>query len=943
MAVFNIPLSYPFLQTLADGILIRYGNDPLTLAQTIILLPTQRGCLSLKSIFQNQTSSKIIPKIIALADLETVPLLPGYIPSQLPPEMPKTQQLGLLSQLILKYEKEKTTQKSSIGAAKALKLAEDLLSLLDEFHTSEINPSTLKEIIDDEFANHWQITLNFLTLITDFWPKILEEKGFMDGSIRRRENLKNIAKNWLPSTPVILAGTTGTRPATAQLAQAIHLLPQGNVVLPGFIEEEMPLPPTHPQYTLHQFIKALEIPPKDIHPWTHIPPMDDCTSFIKKITSPHFVDPLDASQIPHPDFKMMAAESRDHEAASIACLIRDYFHRAESENTSPPSIAVITPDQELGRRLQAHLSRWDLIANNSAGTPLGQTVVGVFLTLLASTTPKTKCVEWLTLLKHPLFFKHFDRGNHLQNCRQLDLAFRKKRFPQLFSLHDIPEHLESWYGEILEKITPLITPSDTNDLTQYLIKLKDVAESICSPETLWSGPDGLAIQKHLENLTPYAHDYPSLPRSSFAEFLNQYLNQEIMHDPEGIGSPIRILGALEARQYDADITILAGLNEGTWPKGISTDPWLNQQMRLSLGLPDPQRRIGLSAHDFCLGFASISQHRTPGHIYLSRSLKEKGTPTIPSRWWQRIELVLEAHKVPYPLLTSYPKMAKGLYQSLDAIPLPPPSPSPSLSRRPLSYSVSDIELLMRDPYSFYAKKILSLKKLDPLDRDLEPRDFGQLVHLILERTHQEFGTQLKEENLLKIGEILFTPYINDTIVKQFWWPRFTQIAHWLEKCHSKIASIRSEAESVQSYEMNVPSTPITLKTIIDRIEFKEQHTYTIIDYKTGTPPTLQDVALGFSPQLPIEALILEKSNPGYTSKSLEYWHLKGGNEGGDIRILKNIEELIQIAEDGVNSLLQTFLKESTPYLSRPWGETKLKNTDYQHLSRAQEWEYTQRD
>ncbi len=93
---------------------------------------------------------------------------------------------------------------------------------------------------------------------------------------------------------------------------------------------------------------------------------------------------------------------------------------------------------------------------------------------------------------------------------------------------------------------------------------------------------------------------------------------------------LAILGPLEARLLDFDLVILGGLNEGKWPAQTSTDPWLSRPMRHALGLESPERRIGLSAHDF----ASLAASRM---VLLTRSQKENGSPAVPSRWLLRLK------------------------------------------------------------------------------------------------------------------------------------------------------------------------------------------------------------------------------------------------------------------------------------------------------------------
>ena len=63
---------------------------------------------------------------------------------------------------------------------------------------------------------------------------------------------------------------------------------------------------------------------------------------------------------------------------------------------------------------------------------------------------------------------------------------------------------------------------------------------------------------------------------------------------------LAILGPLEARLQRHDLTILGGLNEGAWPQSPGADPWFSRPMRSSLGLEQPERGIGLAAHDFAM-------------------------------------------------------------------------------------------------------------------------------------------------------------------------------------------------------------------------------------------------------------------------------------------------------------------------------------------------------
>ena len=95
---------------------------------------------------------------------------------------------------------------------------------------------------------------------------------------------------------------------------------------------------------------------------------------------------------------------------------------------------------------------------------------------------------------------------------------------------------------------------------------------------------------------------------------------------------VRILGPLEARLTESDRVVLGGLVEGTWPPESRTDAWLSRPMRLDLGLDLPERRIGLSAHDF-------AQLLGAREVILTHAAKIAGTPTVPSRFIQRLAAV----------------------------------------------------------------------------------------------------------------------------------------------------------------------------------------------------------------------------------------------------------------------------------------------------------------
>src|SRR5690606_20009946 len=132
----------------------------------------------------------------------------------------------------------------------------------------------------------------------------------------------------------------------------------------------------------------------------------------------------------------------------------------------------------------------------------------------------------------------------------------------------------------------------------------------------------------IRELIESAPAFGELLPESYSYFFDELLSARVVRPRFGLHPRLFIWGPLEARLQHADRMILGGLNEGTWPGEANIDPWVNRPMRAAMGLEPPERRIGLSAHDFAEG-ASAEE------AVLSRALKVEGAPAVASRWWLR--------------------------------------------------------------------------------------------------------------------------------------------------------------------------------------------------------------------------------------------------------------------------------------------------------------------
>ena len=256
-SVFSIPPGESFVDALARVLMAENAADPLALSAMLILLPTRRACRALRDAFLRHGGGRplLLPSLRPLGDVDEDEVGLGS-PVDLPPAAPPLRRQLLLAQLIIAMGPGRGGQTPT--PEQAVRLAAELGNLLDQVHTEGLSFEALAALVPADFAAHWQITLDFLAILTRAWPAILAEQGWMEGALRRSRLLEDQAVDWEtnpPPFPVIAAGSTGSIPATARLLSVVARLPQGRLVLPGLdqrmdAESLAALDQSHPQYGL---------------------------------------------------------------------------------------------------------------------------------------------------------------------------------------------------------------------------------------------------------------------------------------------------------------------------------------------------------------------------------------------------------------------------------------------------------------------------------------------------------------------------------------------------------------------------------------------------------------------------------------------------------------------------------------------------------------------
>lgn len=995
--IFSMPPGVPFLERLASALLAdpslggRFAGR-FELADLTILLPTRRAVRALGQAFlrAGDGAALILPSIRALGDIDEEELIldPAGLGAEallLPPPMPAMERQLRLARLI--------AVEGGADDVRALGLAADLGRFLDMILTEGADLAQLETLVPQEFADHWQVTLDFLKVLTARWPAELARLGFMEQAERRNLLLSAQAEAWKavpPAAPVIAAGSTGSIPATADLLDVVAHLPLGAVVLPGLdfdLDKESwetiggPGTASHPQYGMKKLLSRLRAERADVALWPGA--VAKPASALRARILSEALRPAETTDkwrsrlagLKKPaaeglqGLSLIEAPSERDEAGAIALLMR------EALEVPGKTAALVTPDRRLARRVAMELRRWNIEVNDSGGEPLGKTAPAAFLRLVAAMVAEDFApVPLLACLKHPLASADGEPARFRANVRALEeILLRGPRpAPGIEGLRralaaeisrerpdgKMPDARLSNIGKLLDRIETALAPfiarmQGAAPAQDFVMAHVGAAEALAATPhddgaaRLWSGEAGDATADFIRELIESAPALGEIVPESYPHFFDELLSARVVRPHFGLHPRLFIWGPLEARLQHADRMILGGLNEGIWPAEANIDPWVNRPMRAAMGLEPPERRIGLSAHDFAEGVSAAE-------AVLTRALKVDGAPAVASRWWLRLESVIQGLGQKKSAPAEWWQWAQRLDAPARVLDPVRPRPAPPLDARPGKFSVTEIETLIRDPYSIYAKKILRLPVLDPIDADIAAAERGTIIHEALERFVDAFPAALPDhalEHLLEIGREVFATAIGRPGVAAFWWPRFERIARWIVEYEreNRVGLRRSIAEAKGEILLGELARPVTLRGKADRIDLRDDGTINIVDYKTGAPPSAKQVEIGLAPQLPLEAAMAARGGfrekkgegaeiPASRTSRMIYLRLSGGEKAGEEQVIADPGgDLAESIYAALVDLLRQYESEKTPYLSRPrpmfWG----RFGDYDHLARVKEW------
>ncbi|MGA0539589.1 double-strand break repair protein AddB [Neotabrizicola sp. VNH66] len=958
MRLFGLPPGADFPERLATGLLERLsGTPPEALARVTLFLNTQRLRRRLRTAFM-AGGATLLPRMRLVSELGADPLVA--------PAGPSVSSLGRRLELAVLIGRLLEAEPDLAPRFALYDLGDSLAALMDEMRAEDVPPERLMQMNLEAHAAHWSRTRRFIELVERFFGT----SAAPDAEARQRlATLAQIAR-WRaapPADPVIVAGSTGSRGTTALLMRAVAGLPQGALVVPGYdfdlpaaVWDSMDAGPgaeDHPQFRYRRLMQALDLAPGQVLPWQDAPPPDPLRNRLVSlalrpapVTDQWIAEGPGLGDLTPLADRVTLVEAPDprSEAGALALCLRQAVGQGRR-------VALISPDRDLVRRVTAALDRWGIRPDDSGGQPLRHSAPGRLLRLvMRAMGTRPMADELLVLLKHPLAFRGGARGEHLLLTRKLELELRSKgpAFPD-------PAFLQSWaatqpeadaalWGERLGHWLEDLAATGPAPLADLSARHRRLAEALVrgtgtESAALWDRAAGQDAQAAMTELAEQAPASLELTPAAYAELFDAILSRRQVREAVTVDSRVEVLGAQEARVQGADLVILSGLTEGIWPAQPAPDPWLNRRMRMEAGLLLPERRIGLSAHDFQMAMAAPE-------IVISRAARDAEAETVPSRWLNRLTNLLDglSSNGGQAALAGMRAKGRALLEQAAALerplPLPRagrPAPRPPLADRPQRLSLTEVERLVRDPYAIYARHVLRLRPLSPVRPLADARLRGEVLHRVPEaflRGAVPADPAAAADRLMQITDEVLAEAVAWPAMRAVWRARMADLA--LPFAESVLQAGRVPVALERKYEIDIPGLDFRLVGKPDRIDMGDDGTLHIVDYKTGTPPSPEQQK-NFAKQLHLAAVMallgaFPEVGP-HDRVAIAYVQLK--RDLKTVAATLEAEDLAHVLEE-FRALITAWRNPRRGYTSRRAMFETRDQGDYDDLARYGEWDVT---
>ena len=980
--IHTIPQGRDFADDLVTGVL-GIIKTPDEMADSIIMLPNRRLAQATRQAFARlgRGKAQIMPRMMPIGDVDEDAeelIAAGWDADDKPPVIDRIERQLSLSELTRPFFKAAGLH--HVAEAENLALAGALGVFLDQMQTAQCDPKKLDDLAHQDHAEHWKKIIRFLEIGTESWPLILQKINKSDPAVWRNAAIKARATAWRQAPPkgtVIIAGSTGSIPATHQLMESVLAMPNGHIILPGLDKymaeddwQELsdiqdPTLATHPQHAMATLLASLGVVRRDVALWQgtnfadggYNPEESGRAGVIREAMRPAKQTPkwrdIPARQEIKPrsiaGWQRIDCYDKREEAEVIALAMREVLEVPEK------TAIMITADERLAKMVAGELQRWEVNVPLTAGQKLSQTSVGQFLLLIIEAWAEDFApIPLLAMARHPLAAAGMKRHDFREKIKEIEKTLLRGNRVEggLEGLEKAAEphpYLKKFIKEnLINPLKPLLEKNKKRSLAEWVNDHGKVAENLSKSDSdgavrPWLQQDGIRLAQFFQRLQRYGKDI-TVSAEDYLPMLQSLMGAEKIYPKQQEHPRLAILTPIEARMQTADLTIIGGMNEGLMPQDITPDPWMNSAMRQQFGMPQTNWRIGHMALD-------ITNALARPEVIITQAKRDGSTPILPSRWLRRLDAVLGVAEIEWPKNQRLQSLARQLNSDGSRqSPEKRPEPKPPIKARPTKFSATALDTLLRDPYALYARKILELRALNDIDQQPNAADRGNLTHEALRQFIEENQGAAPEENdygrLIEIGEGIFNAFSHSPMVRIFWWARFCETAKWFigEEQKNRGLIAKSIVEKTGNASLEVGGITFTITAKADRIDLLHDGRLDIIDYKTGGLRSSKEVGGGRALQLRVEAFIADSGGfseieKGLPIKSLTYWKLSGTkNNPGEIKnVTPDNENIADDTKQGLMRLLGSFTDENQGYLSEPITSEINPYSDYRHLARVGEW------
>ena len=867
--------SEPYLEKIAE--ILRSYED---ISKVKVILPTVASCLKLQHLIikKAKNGACFLPQIVPVINIGVGSEGVYNIPKE------SIEPISFLEQKIMIADLIRAEQKD-ITISQSLTLANHIIRLFDELITYEIELPQLYNASAMNDAEHWQYMLGFLLKIHSNWLDIQGVLQKTDMAGYRQNMLQMTISEARAASPIIMAGIIPRGGLIKELAGVLAESKFGLLVLPQMVVGEV----------------AENVP----------------------VTSKFWVGSCVIESLRGGQISTLTSElAMMHHAtmSTLPNLLAEAKHISDKAQkwlaSGAQKVAIVTQNTNLIDMISKLLDAEKIDNINVNGYKLSRTKQYEFFMLLAKAFDSEyglNLEKVLALLKTPYLFS--------AEVVDFEYALRKK---QLSSDEEFRRHCEEGVQRDnlihLREIatSPLVTPRNDNSIHKTLATHIALAEKLAP--NIWSGDEGKVFSELLYDLLQI-DNLPTCNIKDYIEFLEQTISGA-RYFKSLQNQPILFMNLEEASLGGYEYVICADMNEGSIPPSVPHDPWMNTQMRLSIGLPDVAENIGIQWYYF----TNLLYRK---NVHLTRSNKVGGQETLASRFWRDLpspKLTVQEEFIASEL-SSDTKTLGTQHQVEHSV-------EPSLF--PAKISATNVELLIRNPYGFYAKYILGLRKLENVFEQNTLAKFGNFLHNSIEEYTNRYSAEIADKYafIMEIGTSMAAKYSKEHI--NLWWPKFSNVMkEFIAFDEERRADGRKVlAEIYGEMPIRIGDKTVNITAIADRVEQDSAGNIYILDYKTGTLPTKQDIIRGISVQMLVEAMIVDVDGfKEVKGRPYELTYVKIASRTPYIEtVTYKVDELdLPAHKDGLYRILEYYMRGEFGVNDNP--KFAPKYNDYKHLAR----------